>query len=135
MFHVLHLILGEDEDVVQVCQAGDVQAVMEYPVDVSLEHCWGVDKPEQHHVVLKIAVARPEGCLPLVTLLDLDQVVRQPDVELGVHLHTNQPVKHLVDQGQRVVVLPGEVIELSIVDAQLQGAVLFLHKEDGRPQG
>ena len=76
MFRVLHLILGEDEDVVQVCQAGDVQAVMEYPIDVSLEHRQGVDKPKQHHVVLKMAVAHLEGCLPLVTLLDPDQVVR-----------------------------------------------------------
>ena len=75
MFRVLHLILREDEDVVQVCQAGDVQAVMEYPIDVPLECCWGVDKPERHHVVLEMAVVCPEGHLPLVTLLDPDQVV------------------------------------------------------------
>ena len=135
MFRVLCLSLKEDEDVVQVRQAGDVQAVMEYPVDVPLEHHWGVDKPKQHHMVLKMAVARPEGHLPLVTLLDLDQVVHQPDVELGVHFHTNQPIEHLVDQGQTVAVLPGEVVELSIVDTQLQGAILVLHKEDGHPRG
>ena len=135
MFRVLHLILGEDEDVIQVRQAGDVQAVMEYPVDVPLECCQGVDKPERHHAVLKMAIAHPEGHLPLVALLDPDQVVCQPDVELGVHLHTNQPVKRLVDQGQRVAVLLGEVVEPSIVNAQLQGAVLFLHKEDGHLRG
>ena len=133
MFRVLHLVLGEDEDVVQVRQAGDVQAVMEYPVDVPLEHRWSVDEPEQHHAVLEMAVARPEGLLPLITLLDPDQVVSQPDVKLGVHLHTNQPVKCLVDQGQRVAVLLGEVVEPSIADAQLQGAILFLHKDDGHP--
>ena len=132
---MLRLVLGEDEDVVQVRQAGDVQAVMEYPVDVPLEHRRGVDEPERHHAVLKMAVARPEGHLPLIALLDLDEVVRRPDVELGVHLRADQPVKRLVDQGQRVAVLPGEVVEPSIVDAQPQGAVLFLHKEDGRPRG
>ena len=135
MFCVLRLILREDEHVIQVCQAGDIQAVMEYSVDVPLEHCQGVDKPKWHHAVLKMAVARPEGHLPLVTLLDPDQVVHQPDVKLGVHLHANQPVKRLVDQEQRVAVLPGEVVEPSIVDAQLQGAILFLHKEDGCPRG
>ena len=76
MFHVLHLILGEDEDVVQECQAGDVQAAMEYPVDVPGEHCQDVDKSKWYHVVLKMAVAHPEGHLPLITLLDPDQVVR-----------------------------------------------------------
>ena len=134
MFCVLHLILGEDEDVIQVRQAGDIQAVMEYSIDVLLEHCWGIDEPKWHYVVLKVAVAHPEGHLPLITLLDLDQVVHQPDVKLSVHFHADQPVKRLVDQGQRVAVLLGEVVELSIVDTQLQGAILFLHKEDRHPQ-
>ena len=114
---MIHLILGEDQDVVQVHQADDIKAVFQDTVDILLECCGGVDKFEWYDVVLKVTIPSSESCLPLVTLLDPDQVVCGVDVKLHVHLSTHQPVEHLVDQRQGVSVLPSQLVETAVVDA------------------
>jgi len=71
-----------------------------------------------------------EGCLPLVAHCDVNIVVASMEVELGVDLHTAQLVKEVGDKGNRVLILPCDLVEVSEVDTESQGAILLLSKEN-----
>ena len=130
MLLMFYLILREDENIIQVCQVGDIKAIFQNIVDILLEHCGSIDKSEQYDIVLEVTVLDLEDCLPLITLLDPDQVVCRIDIKLHVHLDIYQPVEYFVDQGQKVSILPSQLVETVVIDAKLQNPILLFHKED-----
>ena len=44
-------------------------------MDVRLERRWGVRQSERHYQILEVAVARLEGCFPLIAFLDPEPVI------------------------------------------------------------
>ena len=117
MLRVLCWILRVYEDVVQVSNAEHVQVVTQYSIDVALERCGSVGQPKWHDPVLKVSVSGLERRLPFVSLLDPNQVIRRPDVKLGVDLSANEAVQGLADQRQGIVVLDCELVEAPVVYA------------------
>ena len=95
-----------------------------------LEGGRGVCQSKWHHKILKMAISGPEGCLPLIPILDAHQVVGSTEVNLGVHLGSPQPVKKRCDQGEGISVLLGDFIESSVVNTMAEGAILLLDKQD-----
>ena len=71
-----------------------------------------------------------EGCLPLVACCDMNIVVASMEVEFGVDLHAAQLVKEVGDKRNWVPILPCDLVEVSEVHTESQGAILLLSKED-----
>src|SRR5882724_9732130 len=73
---------------------------------------------------------RSEGCLPLVAHCNVNIVVASMEVELGVDLHTAQLVKEVGDERNWVPILLCDLVEVSEVHTESQGAILLLSKEN-----
>ena len=73
-----------------------------------------------------------ESGLPLVAFLDADVVVSPSYVKLGKDLGVFEFVDEVRDQREGVRVSDGVFIEVTIVLAGSESAVLFLDKEEGR---
>jgi len=72
-----------------------------------------------------------EGCLPLVAHCDVNIVVASMEVKLGVDLCAAQLVEEVGNKWNRVVILLSDLVEVSKVHTESQGAILLLSKEDG----
>ena len=123
--------LREDEDVIEVDYYEDISHVSEDVVHEGLEHSRCISEPHQHDQELKGAIACSEGCLPLITCCDMNIIVARMEVNLGVDLRTAQLVEEIGNEWDRIPILPCDLVEVSEVDTELQGAILLLGKEDG----
>ena len=61
---------------------------------------------------------------------DVNIVVASVEVELGVDLHTAQLVE-IGNEWNWILILPSNLVEVSEVHTELQGAILLLSKENG----
>jgi len=76
-----------------------------------------------------------EGCLPLMASCNANIVVASAEVELGVDLCAVQLVEEIGDKWNWVLILLSDLVEVSEVNTELQGAILLLHKETGALPG
>lgn len=65
-----------NEDIVKVHEHKDIQHATEDVIDQSLEYGKGIGETKGHDKVLVEAVENTECCLPLITLTDLDKMIR-----------------------------------------------------------
>jgi len=98
-------------------------------VHEGLERSGCIGEPHQHDQELKGAIACSEGCLPLVAHCDVNIVVASTEVELGVDLCAAQLVEEVGNKWNWVSILPSDLVEVSEVYTESQGAVLLLNKE------
>lgn len=94
-----------------------------------MEHRRGVDEAERHDHVLEVAERGLEGCLPLIPITDMDQVVGVSEIQLGVNTACWSDVK-AASKRQGIPVTDSYVIETTVVNAQAQGAVLLLEEKE-----
>ena len=87
------LRLGEDEDIVEVDDDEDVRHIGEDVVHQTLERSRGVGKSEGHDEIFEASVAGLEGCLPLVTLGDPEEVVSAAEIDFGEDRRTGEAVE------------------------------------------
>src|SRR5579859_1512544 len=100
-----------------------------------LECAWGVAQTEQHHCIFQETIATAESSLPFLTCLHPQLMISIVDVKLGEYLGTTDPVEHLPNQRERILVLFGDLVKTSIVDTKMKGTVGFLDEEDGCATG
>src|SRR4051812_20878764 len=62
--------------------------------------------------------------------VDPDLVVPPPQVDLGEDLGSKEAVSEVVDERDGEMVLDGDVVEGPVVDAHVQGSILFLDEDD-----
>ena len=74
-----------------------------------------------------------ESCLPLVSISDVDVVVSPSDVKFGEDLGIFYLVDEILDQWERVGVLDGVGVDISIILAGSEGVggILLIDKEEG----
>ena len=62
---------------------------------------------------------------------DANIVIASMEVKLGVDLCTAELVEEVCDEGDQVPILLSDLVEVSEVHTESQGAILLLIKEDG----
>ncbi|KIM60720.1 hypothetical protein SCLCIDRAFT_123630, partial [Scleroderma citrinum Foug A] len=77
----------------------DIKHICEDQVDKSLEGSWGIGEAERHHLPFIGAVASAEGGFPLITLGDVNQMVRMPKINFSIDFRLTQGVKEVGDEG------------------------------------
>lgn len=70
--------------------------------------------------------------LPLVPLSDLHQMIGVAEVEFREDLGSVEQGEHSIEEGQWILVLDSDLIEVSVVDAETQRAIFLLHKRRNR---
>src|ERR1700712_54926 len=124
--------VGVNQDVVNVGRAKLVQVVAERPVDVFLKSAGGVGQAERRYQPFKKAIPGSERRHPLVALTDADFVECGNNVKLGEPLCSPDVSQGLVDQRDRIAVLPGELVECAVVDTKPEAAAWLLNKQHRR---
>ena len=114
------VIFGVDTDVVHV----NFQPFFRYHIGKDVVHkgleCrWCVAKPEEHHCWFKESQGGDKGSFPLVFFTNADVVIAPPDVEF----HEEGGILHVIDEfrdkRQRVRILDGMGIKISVVLARV----------------
>ena len=84
VFFVEGSVRGIDEEIIHIDDKPSFgNHVVEGVVHKSLESSGGVGESEEHNCGFEQSLVGNEGCLPLVTVLDLHVVVSPTNVELG----------------------------------------------------
>ena len=66
-----------------------------------------------------------EGCLSLMSILDVDIVVSSSNIKLGEVFHILEFVNEVGDERERIGVLNGVVVQIAIILAGAEFPVLF----------
>ena len=110
MLLILFLRAREDKDIVKVDYIEDVNVITERTVDIGLKGNGGISQAKRHDEVLIIAVSRTKGRFPLVTFPYPYPIVGVSEVDFREDYKAVKPIKKLVDERERVVVLDCEGI-------------------------
>ena len=84
MLDMLFKSIGIDENIVEELDAEFVEIFTEHEVDISLKCCRGVGESKRHDEIFKVTIACSECCFPLFAQGDSNEVVRGPQVDLGI---------------------------------------------------
>ena len=74
-------------------------------------------------------VPSPKSHFGHITLRNFQLMIPRPQVDLGEDLRSTQLIKEIINSWQRVLVLNGHLVYLSVVYAQSEGTILLLDKE------
>ena len=119
----------EDQDVVEVDHDGDIEEIPQHVVDQGLENSWGVSQPERHDEVLKVTQVSIKPRLPFVPLSNTNQMVRVAQVELSEDGGVGEWLECGTEQREGIPIPDCDSVELPVIDARPQAAVLLRHKE------
>lgn len=135
-FHVrLTGIFGLDQDVVLIHYDEDVELLGEGLVDVALKTGGSIGEAKRHDLVLKVTVSGPKGRLPFIAFSNSHPMVGAGQVKLDEALSSAQVVQGLINQGQRVPILDGQIGETSVIDTQAKATVWLPEKKNGSSSG
>jgi len=122
--------LREDEDVIKVYTYSPFHdEVPEYVIHHGLEGGWAVCETEEHYQRFEQSLVGLKGCLPLVTLTNVNIVVPPANIQLGEILGLAKLIDEFRDEGYGVAIFDQHCIQCSVVLHQLKGAILLLDEE------
>ena len=123
---------GGNEEVVHVDNKLSLNDhVSEGVVHKLLEYGGGVAETEEHDSGFEKSLVDDEGSLPLVAVLDLNIVVLPVNIELGKVVNIFQLVHKVGDEREEVGIMGGMFIEVVIVLARVEFAILLFDEEEG----
>ena len=82
-----------------------------------------------------MSITGSESSLLYVLFLDSQLVVSRSQIYIREHSSTLQLIKQVIYSWKWVLVLHRHFIQLTIIDAQMKGAILLLYKQYRSPQG
>ena len=97
-FVILHIV-QVDQDVVEVNYHADIEHICKYQVYEPLECGRGIGEAKRHHQPLIGAILGSEGHFSLITISDVNQMVRMLKVNFGVDLCSARRVEQVGDEG------------------------------------
>jgi len=123
---------GEDEEIIHVDNEptfGD--HIAEGVIHESLERGGGVGETEEHDGGFEEPLMGDEGGFPLVSVLDADIVVSPSYVELGEDLGVSKFIDEVGDEGKGIGITNGMFVEVAVVLAGAESAILLFDEEEG----
>ena len=94
-----------------------VEGIPKDVVDHTLESCGCIAESERHDSIFEKAVSATERCLPLVSLLNSDEVVAVLEVDFVEVFRTSNSFLKLIHVGEGVSVGDSDLVDCSIVNA------------------
>ena len=72
-----------------------------------------------------MSITGPECCLGNIRGLDTDLMVSRTKINLGKDGSTSELIQKVINSGQRILVLNGDLIKLTIINAQAHSTVFL----------
>ena len=138
LFDVHYMLLErvrEDEDVIQINDAEDVEEIAKTIVSVSLERSRSVGEAEGHNEVFEVAIAGTESGFVFVAFCNPQLVVCIHHIQPGKVFRIFEAVEKLRDEREGIAVLDCDVVELVIVDTKTEGAIRLFDEENWGTKG
>ena len=122
---------GDNEEVIHIDDEPSFSDhILEGVIHELLECGGGVAKTEEHDSGFEKSFVGDEGSFPLVAVLDSNIVVPPANVEVDKVVNIFQLVHKVRNEREGVGVTGGMFIEVSVVLARVEFAVLLLDKEE-----
>ena len=88
---------------------------------------------KEHNCQLEQSLMGDEGCLPLVSITNVNVVVPPSDIQLGEDLGVFNLVNEVCDEGQEICIFDGVTTDILIVLAWSEGigCILPINEEEG----
>ncbi len=83
LYVLFALVLGLDEDVIEVHYHKNVKLLDQDLVDITLKHDRRVGQSKRHDLIFEMTIAGPEGHLSFITFPDSYLMVGIDQIELG----------------------------------------------------
>ncbi len=74
---------GIDKDVIKVHYHENIKLLYQDLIDIALERDGCIGQFKRHHLILKMAIASLEGCLPFIAFSDPHLIVGISQIKLG----------------------------------------------------
>src|SRR3954470_18790751 len=130
MYGMILLILGEDQNIIEIDQDEFIGVGVEDEIHQARE-CWrSIDKAERHDSIFIRTIACSECCLGNIFFTNANLMITHTKVKLGEHLSTFELLKWLIDVGKWVLVLDSLLVQWTVIDAKSVRAILLLDKKN-----
>ena len=130
MLGMILLILGKDQDIIEIHQDEIICVRVEYEVHHARERWRSVDKAERHDSIFIRTIACSECCLGDVFSTNANLMIAHTEVKLGEYVGTFKLLEKLIDVGKWVLVLYGLLVQWAVVDTKLVHAILLHNKKN-----
>ena len=126
------LVRGEYEEVVHVDDESSFSDhVSKEVIHEALEYGGGVVETKEHNGGFEYSFVGNEGCLPLMSILDVDIVIFPLNIKLGEVFCVLEFVDEVRDERKRIAILDSVLIQIVIILARMEFSVLLFDKEEG----
>ena len=133
MFPMILLILGEDQNIIEIHQDEFICVGVEDKVHHARE-CWrSIDKAERHDSIFIRTIACSECCLGDILFTNANLMITHTNVKLGEDFSTFELLEKLIDVGKWILVLDCLLVQWTVIDAKSVRAILLLKKEHHNP--
>jgi hypothetical protein len=82
-----------------------------------------------------MTIAGSEGSFLHIIWMNVDLIISPMKINLGEYLGMVESVQEVINQGNGELILDGDLVECSIVNAHAQASILFLHEDDWGTKG
>jgi hypothetical protein len=130
MSHMFLESIRENEDIIKVDHAEDVEEIAETIVSVSLERCGGVGETKGHNEVFEVAIAGTKGGFVFIAFCNPKLVVCICHIEACEVLGVLETIEKLRDEREGISILDGDIVELAIINTKAEGAIRLFDKEN-----
>jgi hypothetical protein len=125
------VVRGEDQEINHVNNKPPFgNHIMEGIIHESLEGGRGIIHAKEHDHRFEEAFMDNEGTFPLISFFDANIVITPLNVKLGEDLSSFEFINEVRDKGKRVGIAGGMGVEILVVLARAEFAVLLFHKEE-----
>src|SRR5271170_8005748 len=117
MSHMLLESIREDEDIIKINDAKDIEEFTKTIVSISLKRCRGVSETEGHNEIFKVTIASTEGSFVFIAFCNPQLIVRICHIEARKVFSAFETIAELRDERESVTILDCDIIELAVIDA------------------
>jgi hypothetical protein len=89
---------------------------------------WGIHKSEGHHGILIESIPGTKRCLVDIWLSNPRLVIFLSQIDLGENTGSLHLIEHILDSGQKVLVLIGDLIPRTVIHTHPLGPIFLLYE-------
>src|ERR1044071_3683411 len=127
---MIRLVLRINQNIVNKHDDEFIKVRLANAVHQVHEHRWCVSETKRHDQELKMAITSAKSSLRNVGFLNAQLVITRSQINLRVVTRALELVKEIINARERITILDGHFVQLTIIDTHAKTFVLLLHKQD-----
>ena len=129
MLYMVLIRLRIHQDIVYEHHHKLIQIRMEISIHVFHKYSWRISHPKRHHIIFLLTIPSLKNSFRYIFRLHSYLVISGSQINIAKHLRTNQLIHQIINHWKRILVLNGNLIQLSIIHTQPHTAIFFLDQQ------